>query len=745
MASPSNLWNEEPKSEGSSMSRIPVAPIWLISAAARTGLAVSIFLPLSVTASSASDITFTDLTESLNSGLLYSRARSENFSLFDALTDPAVEPNPPFTVNSLAGSLPLKPFGAPGICIFDYDNDGDQDIFVSNGPGAANSLFSNQLQESGQVSFLDKAMEAGVGLDGADSGGCAAGDIDNDGDKDLYVTDSTSINRLLENQGDGTFQEITGISGAGGSPADSSYSVTMGDVNNDGLLDIAVGNTTRDNTLNAITFFLPEETQHNSLFLNLGGNSFLDVSAQAGFQQLDGLEFIDEQGDRVPLAVETAGITWAVALVDYDLDGDLDFFAADDQGGVRSIGQPEVPSFLSNDQVNRGIVHVHDNNGHGQFTDVSPDAGTNMPGPWMGLSFADYDSDGHMDFFGSNFGDVDYSINFGSPLLGVQSSRWFLADGAGGFIDSVGPDGVQGLISMPFGWGTSSADYDNDGCTDILYVGSFYGGPTATLTNPLAILRNDCQANFTADLSALSAEGAAKHRRRLEHGMAVGDLNNDGFLDIVTVAAADVPDLGPLIVPNQFDFGGPYDLAAEFVPVLAPAAEPGTFDFVPSVYEFQPGSLSVEISSGNANGWVSVELVGGKDLVDGANVNRDGIGAVVQFTPQGGGPAMQPVIAGSSYASQDSLIKQFGLGQATAGTLDILWPGGVRNRLHLVGSGERLLVPEIPCSIDSGMDVVSYLECVGSSTEALRGEGVIDVEFQLRLFLSAVTAYFEER
>ena len=727
------------------MSRIPVAPIWLISAAARTGLAASFFLPLSATASSASDITFTDLTESLNSGLLYSRVRSEHFSLFDVLTDPAVEPNPPFTVGSVIDSLPLKPFGAPGICILDYDNDGDQDIFVSNGPGAANSLFSNQLQETGQVSFLDKAMEAGVGLDGADSGGCAAGDIDNDGDKDLFVTDSTAINRLLENQGDGTFQEITEISGAGGSPTDTSYSVTMGDVNNDGLLDIAIGNTIRGNTLGAIPFFLPEETQHNSLFLNLGGNSFLDVSAQAGFQDLGGLEFIDEQGNRVPLAVETAGITWAVALVDYDLDGDLDFFAGDDQGGVRGIGQPEVPPPFSNDQVNRGIVHIHSNNGHGQFTDVSLDAGTNMPGSWMGLSFADYDSDGHMDFFGSNFGDVDHSINFGGPALGVQSSRWFLADGAGGFIDSLGPNGVQGLISMPFGWGTSSADYDNDGCTDILYVGSFYGGPTATLTNPLAILRNDCGANFTADLSALSPESATKHRRRLEHGMAVGDLNNDGFPDIVTVAAADVPDLGPLIIPNQIDLGGPYDLAAEFVPVLAPAAEPGTFDFVPSVYEFQPGSLSVEISSGNANGWVSVELVGGKDLVDGATVNRDGIGAVMQFTPQGGGPAMQPVIAGASYASQDSLIKQFGLGQAATGTLDILWPGGVRNRLHLVGSGERLLVPEIPCSIDSGMDLVPYLECVGSSTEALRDEGVIDVEFQLRLFLSAAAAYLEER
>jgi len=317
------------------------------------------------------------------------------------------------------------------VAILDYDGDGDLDIYVTNGPGAANSLYSNQLEETGQLTFVDVAEAAGVAATDQDSNGVSYGDIDNDGDHDLLVLGAGEANRLFENLGDGTFVDITAASGMG---EDNRYSssASMGDVNGDGWLDIVVANSFDwDNQIpiNSEPFALND---HNQLFLNRGNNTFVDVSATSGIENLTGF------GEGVPDGGAT--ITWAIAMVDYDLDGDLDIIHADDQAAI-PIGE------LGG--VDRGLLHVLQNDGTGNFTDVTASVNLNVPGGWMGLSFADFNADGNMDILGSNFGEISSNPVITFPA----SSRWFLGQDDGTFTDP----GVGSLVATGFGWGNGTS------------------------------------------------------------------------------------------------------------------------------------------------------------------------------------------------------------------------------------------------------------------------------------------------
>jgi hypothetical protein len=131
-------------------------------------------------------------------------------------------------------------------------------------------------------------------------------------------------------------------------------------------------------------------------------------------------------------------------------------------------------------------------------------------------------------------------------------------------------------------------------------------------------------------------------------------------------------------------------------------------------------------------------------VIPGGRVNRDGIGAVVMFTPEDGKEVMRPIIAGASFASQDSLTADFGLGKADEGTVEILWPGGVRNRLYHVHSHERLVFPEIPVSFDApGMGLEEYRLRVQQSLQDLVRAGSLSPE-QYGRFLSSALRAFEE-
>jgi hypothetical protein len=655
-------------------------------------------------------VTFQDIATGGASGLAYGRVPSERNATAEAIAADGI-----LDVPTEYPASPYKPHGAPGVVVFDYDNDGDLDLYVTNGPGAANSLFANQLRQTGQLTFLDVAAGAGVAATEQDSQGACAGDVDNDGDRDLMVLGSGESNLLFENRGDGSFEDITDTSGAGGKQT-TSVSCAMGDVDNDGLLDILVANAFdfADTRIFAVGPPFVFE-QHNQLLLNQGNNLFADITEASGIKEIRGAH---EPG--------SAMVTWGVSLVDFDLDGDLDIVSADD---TRAI-----PFFV---EAN-GFIRFFRNDGTGAFTDATAELGMDRFGSWRGLSFGDLDCDRRLDLFAPNYG--DYVFFPGSYPAGTWASRWFLQRPNGTFADP----GPGGLVTTPTGWGNSLADYDNDGDLDIIY----HGGQELSLfwdeSNPGVILQNQgCTAQFTWDQAALA--GSTDHTGRNVEGTALGDLNRDGFVDIVSVASFDLTPEIPLLPIFSNPLGSVFDPAALFVPTYVPTDNPDAYAW--QGFEPAPGSLSVEVSSGgNGNRWVGLEVLGTVGITQRGMVNRDGIGAVVTFLPAGGGqPVMKPVLAGSSYASQDSTELLFGLGAARRGMVEVLWPGGTRNRFYGVKASDRVLFPEIPCSFDADWrGPAQYITCVAGELNELRRAGVIDNETSLRFYASAIRAYIDE-
>ncbi len=668
-------------------------------------------------------VTFVDIAQQLSSGLDYQRGESVSTSLAEELyLKPILQP-------SDFPDFPVKWRGAPGVALLDFDADGDIDIYVTNGPGRDNSLFSNQLREGEPSELIDLASQAGVAATDQDSSGVCFGDTDNDGDADLFVLSNFGSNRFFENRGDGTFDDRSSSHGLG-SDVRSSVSCSFGDVDGDGLLDVVVANSWQDmSNGNAIGRDPFAYNQHNQLYRNLGNNHFEDVSLSSGIRQLRGFP---------PGFDGSPSLTWAVAMVDYDLDGDVDIIHADDQG---------VIPFARYGGVDRGFIHILDNDGSGHFTDVTVERGLQEPGQWMGLAFADLNDDGHLDIFGSNFGDfATLPFTALNPIYGVlspyelgdSSSRWYFGSASGEFSSP----GVGDLVATPFGWGASMFDYDNDADTDIVYHGGHVTVVINIADNFGVILENDGHGAFDYDLQALA--GSADHHRRIVHGVAVGDLNDDGFSDIVSVSNADIQPEIPL-VQHAPVFSTPVDPLAVYQVNLETTDK--AFEYTTKAQaKIANGTLSVEINSGNHRRWAKVVLKGSKGLTSQGVVNRDGIGAVVRFTTWNGQSTMRPVTGGSSYASQDSLELGFGLGDERYGQIDVLWPGGVRNRLYGVRHGETVRFPEIPCAIDGPWSRFGdYIHCLGSSLGELWSAGEISFREKARFFASGVLAYLAER
>jgi hypothetical protein len=654
----------------------------------------------------AAGVTFQDIAAGGGAGISYGRTPSARKATLDAIQADGL-----LDLVTEYSYMPIKQYGGPGVAVLDFDNDGDLDIYVTNGPGTPNSLFQNRLQESGQLTFVDVGQTSGAALTDQDSNGVCFGDLGNDGDLDLYVTGYLG-NRLLENQGDGSFEDITAASGTGGQST-TSVSCAMGDVNGDSRVDILVANA-YDFKQNFATDFPFIYNQHNQLLINQGGNVFADASDTSGIKSLAGLPV-----PGAPL------VTWAVALIDIDQDGDLDAVAAtDEHGNVDDVGH----------------LRVFKNDGAGHFTDSTPAVHMNRFGEWHGLAFGDLNCDGRLDIFGTNVGDYVFNPGFFQP--GEHASRWFLGQSDGTFTDP----GAGALVTTPTGWGAAVADYDNDGDSDIIFHGGWEFTVLWDESNPGVLLNNQgCSASFTWDSAALA--GSTNHLDRNVEGLATGDFNNDGFVDIVTVASFVVAPGSPRLPLFSAPAGSPFDAVATFYFIAQP-----TDDFLFWAwqgYQRTPGDLSVEINSGNSNHWAAFDLVGTSGLVDNqvsaGRASRDAIGAVVRFTPAGGQPTLYPVLGGSSYASQSSLRVQAGLGSATSGTVEVLWPGGVKNRLYDVLASERLVLPEIPCSFDSAMSRKDYEKCVKESLKDLRHPhvGLLTHQEADRLEASALRAYDE--
>ena len=208
-------------------------------------------------------------------------------------------------------ATPEKPRGSPGVALLDFDGDGDLDLYVTNGPGAANSLYANRLETTGALRFEDVAEAAGVAATDQDSTGVCFGDLDNDGDPDLIVLGRSEPNRLFENLGDGTFRDATAESRLGESDLGHT-ACSVGDVDGDGLLDLAVANS-YDWSRREATLVEPWKDNHpNLLFVNESGLRFRDASASSGIRNLTGFQ---------PPRDGAATITWALALVDYTRNG----------------------------------------------------------------------------------------------------------------------------------------------------------------------------------------------------------------------------------------------------------------------------------------------------------------------------------------------------------------------------------------------------------------------------------------
>jgi hypothetical protein len=399
-----------------------------------------------------------------------------------------------------------------GVAVFDYNNDGLLDIFFTNGAEIpslkkSNPSFHNRLfRNNGDGTFTDvteKAGLAGVGY----AMGVAAGDYDNDGFVDLYVT-GFNRNQLFHNNGDGTFTDRTEKAGVSGIlKKGKPWSVAAGwiDYDNNGLLDLFVVNyldyslSTAQSceTGDIVDYCSPNEYRGtpNILYRNNGDGTFTDVSQPSRISQ-------------------HAGKGMGVAFADYDGDGFTDIFVSNDS----------IPNFL-----------LH-NNGDGTFTDVALQAGVayNENGKavaGMGTDFRDIDNDGKPDIF--------LTAMFGDSFPLYRNS------GKGQFEGVTETTGIAAMTTRFTAWGTGLFDFDNDGNKDIFAAGSAILDNSMEVNHkpyplPNFLYRNPGNMRFK-DVSGVAGAGfsvPAAHR-----GAGFGDLNNDGKIDIVVTVLNGEPQL----------------------------------------------------------------------------------------------------------------------------------------------------------------------------------------------------------
>jgi hypothetical protein len=390
-----------------------------------------------------------------------------------------------------------------GVAAFDYDNDGLLDLFFTNGaaipsleksgPSFANRLFHN----NGDGTFTDVTLKAGVAGIGY-SMGVAAGDYDNDGFVDLYVT-GVNRNQLLHNNGNGTFTDVTEKSHVPGTipGKGKAWSVTAGwiDTNNDGLLDLFVVNyldydlkTAASCSQHKITSYCSPDDFNglpNILYKNNGDGTFTDVSIPSHVAQ-----YVNKG--------------MGVAFADYDGDGFMDIF-------------------VSNDTFPNLLLH---NNGDGTFTDEATSTGVayNELGKTvagMGADFRDLDNDGKPDIF--------HTAMFGDAFPLYKN----LGDGQ--FEDRTSASGLTMFTSRNTAWGVGAYDFSNDGRKDLFTANAAILDNSMEIEHrpyeqPNSLFRNLGKLTF-ADVSSTAGKSfslAAAHR-----GAAFGDLNNDGKIDIV--------------------------------------------------------------------------------------------------------------------------------------------------------------------------------------------------------------------
>ncbi len=497
-----------------------------------------------------------------------------------------------------------------GVAMLDYNNDGLLDLFFVNGAALLDPMLSGKLPDksdpkywnrlyrnNGNGTFTDVTAQAGVQGTGYGMG-VAVADYDNDGFADLYVT-NVGRNILYHNNGNGTFSDVTASAGVGGSGW--SAGAMFIDYDRDGLLDLFVSryltwDFSKDIFCGQVkpgyrSYCHPDQFPPitHLLFHNEGHGRFRDVSEESGIARYPG-----------------KGL--GVAMNDYDHDH-----------------WPDI--IVANDSYPEQLFH---NLHNGKFEEVSVQAGVAYDEDGntfagMGVDFADYDNDGWPDVF----------------INSLAKQKYALFHNRGGTFEYVsGQAGMSAATINHSGWGAKFIDYDNDGLKDI-FVGQGHVMDNIQLTQPDVrfletplLLRNT--GNKFIDVS--SEAGATFRRRLAARGVAFGDFNNDGFIDIAINCNAE-----PAVLLKN---------------------------------------------SGNGNQWLIVNTVGTRS-------NRDGIGAELHLIASDGKQQYGFVSTASSYLSASDKRVYFGLGIANkVKTLEIRWPSGTTQRISDIKTNQILTVRE---------------------------------------------------
>ena len=400
-----------------------------------------------------------------------------------------------------------------GVGLIDFDNDGDLDVYLVQGtilePGKSaadasfpppkdhwpgNRLYRNELIPKGELRFIDVTTQAGVGHAGYGMG-LAVGDIDNDGDPDLYVT-NFGDNVLYRNDGNGSFTDITEASGAG--DPRWSTSAAFVDYDRDGDLDLYVANYVAfriannercTGALDQRDYCGPQvyEPVSDSLFRNDGGGRFTDVSSVSGIDIAQG---------------SGLGVTSA----DFNGDGWPDIYVANDK----------LANQLWMNQKDGGFVDTALMAGAAYSADGVAEAG-------MGVTAGDFDSDGDEDLFMTH--------------LAAQTNTLYVNEGAADFVDATAEHKLASASLTSTGFGTEWFDFDNDGLLDLFAANgaveleaSRMGKSDYPYEQTNQLFRQTQPGKF-ADISRDA--GPAMQLLEVSRGAAFGDIDNDGDVDIV--------------------------------------------------------------------------------------------------------------------------------------------------------------------------------------------------------------------
>jgi enediyne biosynthesis protein E4 len=407
---------------------------------------------------------------------------------------------------------------APGVALFDFDNDGRLDIFVTNGapltdptpkgtiPQKAGPQDWNRLYHQKPDGTFEDVTEK-AGLQGIGYGmGVAVGDYDNDGYEDLFVT-AYGGNRLYHNNGNGTFTDVTETAGVGGSGWSSSAAWV--DLDNDGLLDLVV--------VRYVTWDFSDiwcGPPQAALRVYCHPDVFPPISLLAYHN--DGNGHFTEVAQKAGLSKPAKGL--GIALADYDRDGHIDIYIANDSW----------PEFLFH------------NKGNGTFEEVGLAAEAALDGDGrtfagMGVDFADYNNDGLPDLVVDDLANQMYAL--------------YLNTGDGTFGYASYATGIARMTLLHSGWGVRFMDYDNDGWKDIL-IAQGHDLDTIEKTNPQLHYREPMMLlhNTGKGFVDVSADSGSVFREAwVGRGMAIGDIDNDGRIDAVVATNG-----GPLhIIHNE--------------------------------------------------------------------------------------------------------------------------------------------------------------------------------------------------